>query len=677
MRSYLRDSMIKKFRNDSAGQGVTSTAPVPDTPYISFDVFNTLVRRCVHSQVAFLQAVERKGMADGLIGAEGFVSKRLQAEKRAIRLYGSEGLTMTQIYSELSCSLGADLSEQMRRLEEEAEVDLCFPIPEMVAYYMRCLSGARVLLISDMYLSKSVIERILHRCGVQGYAELYVSSECGANKESGMLFRRVAEIEGINLNSLTHIGDNYSSDFLIPKSCGAKSMFVSGGLISGKPIFSLLKKKMHLERKTVDFVDYVQELCFHGGVSGEVGRTVFGPFLLSFVLWLRKEAKELQLDKILFLSRDGYAMEKAYRLVYPSAPAQYIYGSRRSMIVPMLWEAPDFDSVVSALGFVGTVSIGEFVDRLGLDRMSVGNEVSSLGMTFKTVINLTEDGQSSSARLLFGMIQEKVVENSKKEFAIYKKYLSSFIQRDGRYGLVDVGWRGNMQRSLVRTLNACGLHAEIYGLYTGYYPAYNRKNECQMEGFLFNDESDQDTLDREQCYNNVYESLFFAPHGTVLKFEECDGTVAPVLGPCEYDSHSTAFFQSLLEGALSYIRIAVDRRLMDYHFFSSEFALEVIERFGMEPSVDEAEAFGDCITDYQGTPEYLAKAESLSYYIFHPFSFLRDIRKCWWKPGFLRRVFGARVNSGELFFQMKRCLHGSGFDDWGEYLASAETNHGE
>ena len=104
-------------------------------------------------------------------------------------------------------------------------------------------------------------------------------------------------------------------------------------------------------------------------------------------------------------------------------------------------------------------------------------------------------------------------------------------------------------------------------------------------------------LNREQCYNNVYESLFFCSTD-LSSNEECDGTLLPIVGPVNTILIAPPSFRAFLEGALSYIRITVDRRLIDYDFFSSEFALEVIERFGMEPSVDEAEAFGDCITDY-------------------------------------------------------------------------------
>lgn len=47
----------------------------------------------------------------------------------------------------------------------------------------------------------------------------------------------------------------------------------------------------------------------------EFGRIYFGPFLLGFSRWLNNQVGKNKIDKLFFFARDGYMMEKAFKLV--------------------------------------------------------------------------------------------------------------------------------------------------------------------------------------------------------------------------------------------------------------------------------------------------------------------------------------------------------------------------
>lgn len=666
-----RGERLQKSKN------VGLTVDGVDTPYVSFDIFDTLVSRCIGKREDFFSAVERCAVINGSEWAQGYAKNRLEAEERAIRNFGSEGLRLCDIYHEMELLYPQGAISELMRYEVDAEVDHCFPNHKMVSLMESCAEKATVFLISDMYLPKDAVERILHSCGISGYKGLFVSSECGCNKISGKLFQKVAEEEGFSLRNLTHIGDNFSADYRVPLSLGSKAHLVCNGRIVSRPLVNAVKRRLGRSR---GFTNYVDGIPLENECDGAeiIGKRVLGPLLFGMVFWLEEMATRLNLDSLLFLSRDGYVIEKAYRLVFPDGPCDYMFGSRRAMIVPMLWESPSLDDVVSSLGFAGVTSMGEFVDRLGLERSKVEARLSSFGLSFDSKIDLRTYGEGDDFSSFYEAIKEDVVANSRREFRLFDEYLHTLLEPGKRYGLIDIGWRGNMQRGLVHALKASGLSCEIEGLYTGYYPAYNRKEECGMHGFLFNDETSQETLDREQCYNNVYEALFFAPHGTALGYRKDEaGTIKPRLASFEYNQESADFFARLQDSALEYVRSARDRNFDQYAPFSSSTIVGIVERFGMSPTLAEARGIGSCTTDYQGTSECLVKARPLGYYLLHPTAFYPDIKTCWWKPGFFRYMFGGSVNYGECFYRFKRLIRGEGFDGWGSFLKKRAKDDAE
>lgn len=86
-----------------------------------------------------------------------------------------------------------------------------------------------VYIISDMYLPKSVIEKILIKCGITGQKEIYVSCECGMNKISGKLFQYVIYKNKLQPHQMLHIGDSVKADCL-----GAAKSKIQFYLISRK-----------------------------------------------------------------------------------------------------------------------------------------------------------------------------------------------------------------------------------------------------------------------------------------------------------------------------------------------------------------------------------------------------------------------------------------------------------
>ena len=76
-----------------------------------------------------------------------------------------------------------------------------------------------------MYLSCKTIETILTNSGFDlTGVPVYVSSTYGLTKRSGNLFKKVLQEERIeNPAKVLHIGDNFISDYFMPRRIGMKS----------------------------------------------------------------------------------------------------------------------------------------------------------------------------------------------------------------------------------------------------------------------------------------------------------------------------------------------------------------------------------------------------------------------------------------------------------------------
>ena len=192
-------------------------------PYsiVSFDLFDTLVYRVVNNpkDVFYLMEpwVERQ------LGIHDFCEKRCKAEQRARKLVGEEEVSLSKIYEIMG--MNNENSKLLEEYEKKVELNVIRADNRMKELLRYCVeNGKKVMIITDMYQSKSFIQEVLNCSGINGVYTLFVSSSLGYTKHSGNLFRYIAKSEKINdLKEWVHIGDNDYSDYLIPRRLGIRS----------------------------------------------------------------------------------------------------------------------------------------------------------------------------------------------------------------------------------------------------------------------------------------------------------------------------------------------------------------------------------------------------------------------------------------------------------------------
>ena len=156
---------------------------------ISFDIFDTLILRPLGQPADVFYLIGEKLLISGFrnirIWAEWDARMKCRQKK------GHMEIALKDIWKNIQDEVGIQADIGMK-LEIETEMSLCYGNPFMVEVWKELLRrNKRMIVVSDMYLPKAVLEQILQKNGFRGYEKLYVSCEYEKNKASGSLFEVV------------------------------------------------------------------------------------------------------------------------------------------------------------------------------------------------------------------------------------------------------------------------------------------------------------------------------------------------------------------------------------------------------------------------------------------------------------------------------------------------------
>ena len=151
---------------------------------VSFDIFDTLLLRpFVHPYDVFeyLSVYYNESMYKDL---------RIKAEEKARNVYNSkEDISLDNIYEFLP-----NKYIKFKEAEEKFEKQILTVNNEILLLfnYVKSLNK-RIIIVSDMYLNKDFLEKLLIEKGFCGYEELFVSSEVGYRKSSTNMFKYICK----------------------------------------------------------------------------------------------------------------------------------------------------------------------------------------------------------------------------------------------------------------------------------------------------------------------------------------------------------------------------------------------------------------------------------------------------------------------------------------------------
>ena len=292
---------------------------------VSFDIFDTLIMRKIFSPEDVFRLLGEKVRAELKLDCE-IAGIRAQAAAKC----GSNA-TINEIYKQIKKTNLTDTNiADIMQLEKDIDIDLCIARRDIADLYEYCLAcGKKVYLISDMYYKLQDIKHLLDKCGVTipDDEHIWISCEKKCDKVSGSIWKEYSELVGKDIKCL-HIGDNKTGDVENPAKYGidsyyimsAKDMLMNSSMAELASHVNTVSDSICLGLVISKLFNSPFALCStNGKVSYDdseiYGYCVYGPLLEKFLIWLYYNSRKDGIDKLLFFARDGYFLEKDYKIV--------------------------------------------------------------------------------------------------------------------------------------------------------------------------------------------------------------------------------------------------------------------------------------------------------------------------------------------------------------------------
>lgn len=285
--------------------------------YVSFDVYDTLIVRPYVRPKDLFRHIEME------FDVPGFAEARVTAETLS-RSSESGETSFHRIYDTIP-----DRYKHLKKTELIFETRAYCP-PDIRECFEELTRTHTVILISDMYLPKGIIEGVLAVCGIRGYDRLYVSCDHNCNKGTGELFRKVLSDYDIEPNELVHFGDNYFSDFRTPAKLGIKAHHctrpIQGYFRRNPLIWRYYKHDPCLERSLLVGLDHILSYQARGDFWYDISRRFGGPLAMDYVNFIEENRRKD--DSMMFVARDGYNLKRIFDMRNPSERSEYVYAPR-------------------------------------------------------------------------------------------------------------------------------------------------------------------------------------------------------------------------------------------------------------------------------------------------------------------------------------------------------------
>lgn len=622
--SFIRELAYGVLAVDPATDREAVFQKIDKADVVSFDVFDTLVKRNVERPEDVFELVELAAVRSGIILDCDFRSLRVAAEKRT-RESSEYEVNLDEIYSMMDLDEG--LATRLKALEIEAEQLVCVRNESVAPYYEYARSlGKQIVFVSDMYLSKNMICDILQKCKYD-VGELFVSSEYRCSKAEGGLFDLVLEKLHCNSSSMFHMGDSITGDFLSARRRGigailipryAKSRFCWKDMQSfnvGERCMVAVGRNLNSREEDVFY---------------RFGAEVFGPLLFGFAKWVHEVAIKEEAERIFFLARDGYIVKQAYDCLFGNeSKTEYMYASRRALKLPSCLNEKD---LISCLPRRKNITLDDIFDSLGVDVSCFGGPLEVPSETH--LRDYTEFLDSPDYASCRDALFRQALGAAKKERAAAFAYFDEIGIESGDV-IVDIGWHGSMQSCLERILSLRGQRCELVGCYVG-MEIKEKSLDMDARGYLgeFFPAS----------YIGLVETCFLANEGSTKRYTVKNGVATPELYPYEYDltdesRYMASCVAAIQKGALDYVANIAGLETRYGFAIAPERSYEGFSGVGTNPSRSDLETLGSLFFFDEGEVSRLAVPRTLRHYVRDFRGLKVDFSSSRWKVGFMKKLF--------------------------------------
>lgn len=447
--------------------------------YISFDLFDTLIfRYSAPDWQAMAQTSEYMAM---LLSANGILASVPEIDKKRnqyIDYYGKisraekgsyeykSRVVISKILQEYGVK-GTRLREWTEQIAENECMRECCGIyvNQEALPVIRKLhkEGRKLIIISDMYISNSDIQKILKNAGLDGmFCRIFVSSDFLKTKSDGKLYEQVLHELGIHANQMIHIGDNLYSDVQKAYENGILGVYYENKSNIGRKskleqqvIGSLPKnfigRALNVNDQPDNFRDYIQ--------------SYFSYDFINFVYDTARKVLKENIQAVYFLERDGTFFGEIYNKLMKE--------------IKIFDKMPEIKCIDLKLSRKDTACMTDItncravIERAG--RVYMSNQFHLLNILGCYGISISDFPQEVQTELVNHNSDIAYFEKNYQKL-IYPKLqarqceIIDYLSDKGMFekekiAVVDIGWAGTMQKDIVSYLKRNYPKHMCYGFY--------------------------------------------------------------------------------------------------------------------------------------------------------------------------------------------------------------------
>ena len=502
---------------------------------ITFDIFDTLITRKIYNPDDLFLIMEKRIRKSG-INIENFKKLRKDAELNVrVKKNFENDCSIDEIYNEFInlTGISKEQTDLVKNIEFNTELEFCIPRREVLDLYNSLLKKSKkIVLISDMYLTKDMLNSILNNCGYYNYFELLVSSEVGYRKDNGTMWKYFKDKYGV-CNTI-HVGDNEESDIHKPLELGQNVYH----LMQGKKMYYAsnyyLNKELNLNESVImgsvinkglfnsPFAMYKNSKNSIVKDEFTYGYSILGPIIFEYLRWIINSVKNKPNEVLLFASREGWYLRRIYEHIISKLEDEnlanienhYFYISRRAISVAQIEKIEDIFEIMKK-SFKGTLREVMYY-RLGFKIDDLEDKIIELPRDYELVKNV--------------IIQNypKIMEQVKYEKENYLLYIKNTLgdYKDKNINFLDLGYSGTAQYYLSLLMNK-----KIKGKY--FVISENIKPlgiGCEVESCYNENIYDISEIISNPIYSEsiLIEAFLTAPQGQLQYFKNEDNKIEPV-----------------------------------------------------------------------------------------------------------------------------------------------------
>ena len=366
----------------------------------------------------------------------------------------------------------------MKQMEIDFEIRFCQRRNSIYDFYQLAkYINKKVICISDIYLPKEVINKMLNKCGYD-IKDIYLSSEIMKTKSTGNLYKHVLLKEKINSEEILHIGDNYETDYNNSLKNGMKSVYfmkTTDAICYAGNLVKMYIRSLPIWQDNACSMKFMGIRTMLAMVANKyfdnpyksfdkntdfnsdpylIGYYALGMYNFGITKWLLDKTNN-KYDTLAFMSRDGYLSMKSYdilKTLYNNpAKSEYLYFSRKSSIPLLIEEKFDFYRLSDLVYYANTnpLKICDFlknvinIDLKELKEVCIDNNIK-YNQNFKSITDLNK---------FLTLLVEKYYnrENHYETRDKLKKYFDNLLQ--GKSAIFDVGYSGRPEYYIGKLLD--------------------------------------------------------------------------------------------------------------------------------------------------------------------------------------------------------------------------------